>query len=277
MALIVCPECGHKVSDKAEVCPECGFPLDKKQKNNQLILHTGRKVNYKDPSWLREAADSFNHKTNTMFTAAFILLAVGILFLIIFLCDTYIDESYTYITVVEHKDGYLPVIFIAFLGFILFMIFAVTRKITGSFVVDNYNDYVIAIECHGKQKLFVNGVETIYEPHYHTEICGDEDGTTSTQVLDRATAILPDKTKLSIIIGKENIFKYEPKGTYKDTTTEVYVVNNVKKKNSASKSDMEKILIKNAKIDALASIDPTNTEKSKEHIKIYKELDDLGD
>lgn len=29
MALITCPECGGKVSDKANVCIHCGFPLDK--------------------------------------------------------------------------------------------------------------------------------------------------------------------------------------------------------------------------------------------------------
>lgn len=27
MALIVCPECGGKVSDRAEACPKCGYPL----------------------------------------------------------------------------------------------------------------------------------------------------------------------------------------------------------------------------------------------------------
>ena len=26
MALIVCPECGGKLSDKAEYCPHCGCP-----------------------------------------------------------------------------------------------------------------------------------------------------------------------------------------------------------------------------------------------------------
>ncbi len=38
---------------------------------------------------------------------------------------------------------------------------------------------------------------------------------------------------------------------------------------------MEKILIKNAKIDDLASIDPTDSEKSKEQLEIVKKLDDL--
>ncbi|MBR5375713.1 MAG: zinc-ribbon domain-containing protein [Lachnospiraceae bacterium] len=27
MALIVCPECGRKVSDKAAACPQCGYPI----------------------------------------------------------------------------------------------------------------------------------------------------------------------------------------------------------------------------------------------------------
>ena len=27
MALISCPECNSRVSDRAEVCPRCGFPL----------------------------------------------------------------------------------------------------------------------------------------------------------------------------------------------------------------------------------------------------------
>lgn len=27
MALIICPECGRKVSDRAAACPECGYPI----------------------------------------------------------------------------------------------------------------------------------------------------------------------------------------------------------------------------------------------------------
>ncbi|MBQ0009227.1 MAG: zinc ribbon domain-containing protein [Firmicutes bacterium] len=48
-----------------------------------------------------------------------------------------------------------------------------------------------------------------------------------------------------------------------------------KAKKAKERSDMEKILIKNAKIDALASIDPTNTEKAKEQIDIINKLDNL--
>ena len=27
MAMIICPECGKSVSDKAETCPNCGYPI----------------------------------------------------------------------------------------------------------------------------------------------------------------------------------------------------------------------------------------------------------
>ena len=27
MALIICPECGKKISDQADFCPQCGFKL----------------------------------------------------------------------------------------------------------------------------------------------------------------------------------------------------------------------------------------------------------
>lgn len=29
MALMQCPECGNKVSDKAEKCPKCGYPVSR--------------------------------------------------------------------------------------------------------------------------------------------------------------------------------------------------------------------------------------------------------
>ncbi len=27
MALMTCPECSHRVSDKARACPSCGYPI----------------------------------------------------------------------------------------------------------------------------------------------------------------------------------------------------------------------------------------------------------
>ena len=31
MALIICPECGREISDKAKVCIHCGYPFDEEQ------------------------------------------------------------------------------------------------------------------------------------------------------------------------------------------------------------------------------------------------------
>jgi len=33
MALIKCPECGKKASNKAQNCPSCGYPLHTKQQD----------------------------------------------------------------------------------------------------------------------------------------------------------------------------------------------------------------------------------------------------
>lgn len=37
MALIICPECGHSVSDKAAACPHCGYPLPSYQTDSAKI------------------------------------------------------------------------------------------------------------------------------------------------------------------------------------------------------------------------------------------------
>ena len=42
MALILCPECTHTISDKAGFCPSCGYPLkDAPQKRRKLPNGTG--------------------------------------------------------------------------------------------------------------------------------------------------------------------------------------------------------------------------------------------
>lgn len=35
MAIILCPECKGKVSDKADVCPHCGFPISKTKNESE--------------------------------------------------------------------------------------------------------------------------------------------------------------------------------------------------------------------------------------------------
>ena len=35
MALIICPECGKEISDKAKCCIHCGYPLEEMQKAQQ--------------------------------------------------------------------------------------------------------------------------------------------------------------------------------------------------------------------------------------------------
>ena len=46
MALIKCPECGNKISDKAEICPKCGYELNSNSNNldSNKTMKTGFKA-----------------------------------------------------------------------------------------------------------------------------------------------------------------------------------------------------------------------------------------
>lgn len=43
MALMICPECGNKISDKATCCPKCGYPVNNKTSNNKIIENNNPK------------------------------------------------------------------------------------------------------------------------------------------------------------------------------------------------------------------------------------------
>lgn len=38
MALIICPECGKEISDKASACPNCGCPVDEYNKEQEITI-----------------------------------------------------------------------------------------------------------------------------------------------------------------------------------------------------------------------------------------------
>jgi ribosomal protein L37E len=45
MAMIKCPECGHKVSDKAFKCSKCSYPLRKREPSTvQTVEQTSKKL-----------------------------------------------------------------------------------------------------------------------------------------------------------------------------------------------------------------------------------------
>lgn len=45
MALIKCPECGHKISDQCESCPKCGYELNKKEESIKKITNITKNNN----------------------------------------------------------------------------------------------------------------------------------------------------------------------------------------------------------------------------------------
>lgn len=40
MAIINCPECNNRVSDKAESCPKCAYPMKKAENKEGCFLQT---------------------------------------------------------------------------------------------------------------------------------------------------------------------------------------------------------------------------------------------
>ena len=47
MALVICPDCGHEISEYANMCPNCGFPLQKFLKENNftnIVLNVNNNV-----------------------------------------------------------------------------------------------------------------------------------------------------------------------------------------------------------------------------------------
>ena len=48
--LIICPECGGKVSDKASSCPHCGCPMEMPEKKFELLVFDPETMAGKTPS-----------------------------------------------------------------------------------------------------------------------------------------------------------------------------------------------------------------------------------
>jgi ribosomal protein L37E len=74
MALVVCPECGKEISDKAKSCPNCGYVMNEKigyVKNP----YKGKKITIVGFLIALCGAIFFNNNLETMFT----FLTVGIL------------------------------------------------------------------------------------------------------------------------------------------------------------------------------------------------------
>ncbi len=47
--LLVCPECGGKVSDKAQSCPGCGYPVEEMLKKSRIFEYDPNTMTGKTP------------------------------------------------------------------------------------------------------------------------------------------------------------------------------------------------------------------------------------
>lgn len=75
MALIICPECGRDISDKAVSCPHCGYPLDKPPES-----HTLASSNVSEPARASAAPKSRKTAKWLLITAA----ALAVILLLVY-------------------------------------------------------------------------------------------------------------------------------------------------------------------------------------------------
>ena len=258
MALIKCPECGREVSDKASLCPHCGCPISKVvAKKADKTYQVDLLPEEKDILNVARKADRRNSKVAGAFTWLFAIVSIAFLILLILKSN---DSDFFVASIV--------LVTLGFSGFLICLTFYLVLNRPTSYKVEMHNDIRMFVYRTGvKPVVWVQGSKA--------EVFVKEHGENSTKeyIVD-----LPSGETASIFVsfGKIHIEYHDAEVASSNTT----VINNIFQTNvsshkKAERSDMEKILIKNAKIDALASIDPTNTEKSKEQIKIVKELDDL--
>ena len=269
MALIKCPECGHQVSDKANACPNCGCPII--QATNQSKLEVNHPTIAKpvtEPKWVNKYRTKTKKRNTRIIISWIVLIALSILFTLL-LC---FDKEVVHYT--HSRDSYYAktvwIMFTCFGWSALFIDFVVGCIVIayGNITVEYHNNHTIVLyEKIGTPKLVIDDVVckfAIVKTHLEAQ---------------EFTYKFPDGELMVITAqGKNKFFDYHyPSG---GNVQNQIIINNVeiniiKKGKQSERSDMEKILIKNAKIDALASIDPTNTKKAKEQIDIVNKLDNL--
>ena len=59
MALIICPECGCEVSNKAKVCPHCNLNFEEYEKN-KMELQEGEEIKRKEEELLSKLEELFS-------------------------------------------------------------------------------------------------------------------------------------------------------------------------------------------------------------------------
>lgn len=78
MAMIICAECGAKISDKGRVCPNCGYPVPQQKVNSRPVA-------------------------NTIFAIRMVALAIGVIFTIIFIVAAF-STKHQFDMVLAKKD-----------------------------------------------------------------------------------------------------------------------------------------------------------------------------
>lgn len=102
MALIVCPECGRKVSDRAEICPKCGYPLGGRPANTSTVVAEANGIDSQQPKFA--VGGMLKNRKRTKLVVAIVIAIV----LIPTVCMLAIPQIQMHQILQESKDNIEP-------------------------------------------------------------------------------------------------------------------------------------------------------------------------
>ena len=70
MALVICPDCGHEISEYANMCPNCGFPLQKFLKENNFTNISYMTYDIEYHGWAGDSAKNMHNINDELTTLA---------------------------------------------------------------------------------------------------------------------------------------------------------------------------------------------------------------
>lgn len=111
MALVICPECGQQISDKATYCIRCGCPIQKPQSHQQHQFHQQQcqsgEWQQKTATFQQSPQEIFQppQKAKWQFSAIALLVAVCLIWKFFFKPEKSADNDTTKTAQTQGKDG----------------------------------------------------------------------------------------------------------------------------------------------------------------------------
>ena len=107
MALIKCPECGCKISDKAERCIHCGYPMDEIKKNLVIDKNTsGKEIENENDKNKNNTELYVSKRMGCLVSSLFIIIFIALLFMLLVSDESSEEETEQVESInIEYEDS----------------------------------------------------------------------------------------------------------------------------------------------------------------------------